>query len=120
MIGASEGIQLPARNKQFMENGDFIASFLIWVNQVGLGGATFFSSMAKLDAIQPSKGSAVFWVSGKANGKKDLNQEHGGCPVYEGSKFVVGKWIYHFDHWKSIPCGVDTNADVKMDIIPRS
>ena len=118
MYGVSEGKYVNAHHKNHHKNGDFIASILIWVNQAKLGGSTFFPSMEKSDDFHPIKGSALLWVSGKASGAKDITQYHGGCPIGEGSKFVIGKWIRHFDHWKTIPCGQYLDADVTLDIIP--
>ena len=59
----------------------------------------------------PTKGSAVFWVNVKSYGAKNELQEHGGCPIFEGSKYVLGRWIYQYDQWKNNPCNVDPNFE---------
>ncbi len=35
---------------------------------------------------------------------------HGGCPVLVGSKWILNKWIYSFDQWKTYPCLLDRMA----------
>ena len=97
-------------------NGDLIASFLIWLNDVGAGGGTFFSSNNAEGLVNPTRGSAVFWSNLKLSGVRDDLQYHGGCPVSSGSKFVLGKWIYHYSQWKNMPCGKYNNSEAVINL----
>ena len=31
---------------------------------------------------------------------------HGGCPVLQGNKWILNKWIYGFNQWKNYPCSL--------------
>lgn len=44
-------------------------------------------------AVQPVRGSAVFWSNLKRSGRSDMAMLHGGCPVLLGSKWVANKWV---------------------------
>ncbi|XP_016347581.1 prolyl 4-hydroxylase subunit alpha-1 [Sinocyclocheilus anshuiensis] len=75
------------------ENGR-IATFLIYMSDVEIGGATVFPQVDV--ALKPKKGSAVFWYNLHKNGNVDLNTKHAGCPVLRGNKWVANKWIHEF------------------------
>uniref|UniRef100_A0A8C0Y3M7 procollagen-proline 4-dioxygenase n=1 Tax=Cyprinus carpio carpio TaxID=630221 RepID=A0A8C0Y3M7_CYPCA len=83
---------------------DRIATFLIYMSDVGMGGATVFPDIGV--ATKPKKGSAVFWYNLHKNGELDLNTRHAGCPVLVGNKWVANKWIHEFGQEFKRPCSL--------------
>ncbi|XP_056600705.1 prolyl 4-hydroxylase subunit alpha-1-like [Triplophysa dalaica] len=86
------------------EQDDRIGTFLIYMNDVEIGGATVFPKAGV--ALQPKKGSAVFWYNLHKNGDVDLRTEHAGCPVLRGNKWVANKWIHEFGQEFTRPCSL--------------
>lgn len=83
---------------------DRIATFLIYMSDVEIGGATVFPDIGV--ATRPKKGSAVFWYNLHKNGELDLNTRHAGCPVLVGNKWVANKWIHEFGQEFKRPCSL--------------
>ncbi|CAM4588596.1 unnamed protein product [Leuciscus chuanchicus] len=69
-----------------LEN-DRIATFLIYMSDVEIGGATVFPKVGV--SVHPKKGSAVLWYNLHRNGEVNWNTEHAGCPVFVGNKWVA-------------------------------
>ena len=110
--------ELHSNFKKYYDTGDNLATILIWLNDVQHGGGTFFISPSKRQLIKPLKGSMLLWVNIEASGRKSDFQEHGGCPVIKGSKFILGRWIYQYNQWKNIPCSIRKNAEIALTILP--
>ena len=102
--GYEEGIRLPERRKHLAITGDYIATFMGWLQDVQAGGGTGFPVKGYEGVLKPKKGSAAFWINLTSCHIKDSRSIHGGCPVLKGSKWIVNKWIYSWDQWKNWPC----------------
>ena len=88
--------------------GNRIATMLIYLTDVPLGGYTVF--LQPEIASQPIKGSAVFWYNLYPNGKGDLRTRHAACPVLGGIKWVSNKWIHERDQEFIRQCrGINTD-----------
>ncbi|KAH8038147.1 hypothetical protein HPB51_023954 [Rhipicephalus microplus] len=87
-------------------SGNRVATMLLYLTDVALGGATAFTHL-KL-AVKPRRGSALFWYdlapySGNDgpihfsfwHQRKTLEvlTNHVGCPVLWGTKWIATKWI---------------------------
>ena len=72
--------------------GRRIATVLIYLTDVTLGGCTVFTSAGA--QLKPSEGDAAFWWNLKRSGEGDLRTRHAACPVLVGSKWVCNKWIH--------------------------
>ena len=102
--GYESGVPIKQDNYPLISSGDYIATFMGWMNNVQAGGATGFTFDNHETAIKPSKGSAAFWINLDASHRKDPRSIHGGCPVLKGTKWILNKWVYSFDQWKNFPC----------------
>ena len=109
--GYIEGREVPEERKNLYASGDMIATFMSWLGDVDAGGYTAFDSIGYEQAVQPTKGSAVFWIDLDRKGHKERRSAHSGCPVLKGSKWILNKWIYYFDQFKMWPCGRDPKEE---------
>ena len=55
-------------------------------------------------AVQPEKGSALFWLTVNTGEDYDSRMYHMGCPVVFGNKWVFTKWIYSDSQMWTQPC----------------
>jgi len=105
---------LNVSSKSF-EEGDRIATFLLYLNDVEKGGATAFPYLrAKISA---EKGAATFWYNLFPSGAADYRTRHSGCPVFVGSKWVANKWIHeHGQEWRR-PCDLNFTKNNEKQVI---
>ena len=86
-----------------------IATLMIWLNEVQAGGGTSFHYPNREMLVTPEKGSAAFWMDLKSDGLLESRALHAGCPILKGSKWILNKWMYQFDQWKTYPCLLKKN-----------
>lgn len=85
-------------------HGNRIATVLIYMSNVTLGGATVFTELGA--RIAPINGDATFWWNLKQSGDGDMTTRHAGCPVLVGTKWVCNKWIHEVGQEFRRPCGL--------------
>lgn len=105
--GYETGTKVPIDRMDLVSSGDYIATFMVWIERVPAGGTTGFIGQGYESVIKPTVGSAAFWINLNAAHDEDIRTMHGGCPVLKGSKWIVNKWINTFDQWRLWPCGLD-------------
>ena len=77
--------------------GDRVATFMGYLSNTELGGATAFPNAGI--SVKAEAGSAVFWWNLFTNGLLNPETLHGGCPVVVGSKWITNKWV----RWVTLP-----------------
>ncbi|EDW87868.2 prolyl 4-hydroxylase subunit alpha-1 [Drosophila yakuba] len=87
---------------ELIEEGDRLMTFLFYISDVPVGGATIFPA-AKL-AIQPKKGSALFWYNLHNNGDPNPLTRHAVCPTIVGSRWVLVKSMLNYEQMFKKPC----------------
>ncbi len=109
--GYIEGVEIPDHDpsfKRLVKQGDMIATFMGWLNDVPAGGATAFVRPYFEQLVWPTRGAVAFWWDLDKKGYRDYRTQHGGCPIVKGSKWILNKWVYYFDQFKNYPCALDT------------
>ena len=76
------------------------------------GGGTGFVYPNREMLLEPTKGSAAFWISTTSTMHLEPESIHGGCPVLQGNKWILNKWIYGFDQWKKYPCSLNKKETI--------
>ena len=113
--GVEDIVNMSEEYKRYFETaGDIIATVIFWMCDTGLGGGTYFCSKNAEDVAIPEKGSAVVWTSLKASGFRDNLQDHGGCPVGLGKKFIITQWFNQYFQYERFPC--DTKKSTRLNM----
>ena len=103
-VGYESGAELPEKRLDLLGTGDYISTFMGWLENTEAGGGTVFMNEGFKGILETTKGSAAFWTNLVSCHKKEARSEHAGCPVLKGSKWIVNKWINSWDQWKVWPC----------------
>lgn len=111
--GYESGIKSVSDRASLSSTGDYIGTFMGWLEHVPGGGATAFPYADYEGIIEPTKGSAAFWINLSSCHFRDNRANHGGCPVIKGSKWILNKWINSFDQWKDWPCYLTPYATIR-------
>ncbi len=104
--GYLEGKKLHAINQRLKDTGDMLGTFMAWLTNCTHGGATAYLYPGFEGLVMPEKGSAAFWYDLHSTGERDKLAVHAGCPVMQGSKWILNKWMYYFDNFADFPCGI--------------
>ncbi|XP_037710498.1 prolyl 4-hydroxylase subunit alpha-2 [Drosophila subpulchrella] len=92
----------PRLYPELNEEGDRLMTFLFYMTDVPVGGATIFPS-AQL-SIQPRKGSALFWYNLHNNGEPNPLTRHSVCPMILGNRWVSVKSMLNYEQMFTKPC----------------
>ncbi|XP_055906471.1 prolyl 4-hydroxylase subunit alpha-1-like [Eupeodes corollae] len=92
------------------EDGNRIATAIFYLSDVEQGGATGFPFLKR--AVQPKKGSLMFWYNLHKDEEKDYRTKHAACPVLKGSKWVANVWIRVRKQMFTRPCGLEPDHEV--------
>lgn len=84
--------------------GNRLATMLMYMTDVPVGGKTVFTKTNPGASITPTKGSGAFWFNLKRNGKGNPMTEHAACPVVIGAKWVSNVWIHERRQEFRHPC----------------
>jgi prolyl 4-hydroxylase len=87
--------------------GDRMATLMIYLNGVELGGATVFPELDFF--VRPVPRAAVFWFNYDSTGRGDFRTLHAACPVVIGQKWIANKWIRQYGQELVRPCTADEN-----------
>ena len=75
-----------------------------WFEDTKAGVGTAFVQEDYEGVIESTRASAAFWINPLSAHYIDYREKHGGCPVLQGSKWILNKWMYSWDQWKRWPC----------------
>ncbi|XP_017058841.1 prolyl 4-hydroxylase subunit alpha-2 [Drosophila ficusphila] len=94
----AEGFETP----DAAELGDRLASIIFYASDVPQGGATVFPKINV--TVFPRKGSSLFWFNLFDDGRPDIRSQHSVCPVINGDRWTLTKWIHLFPQMFTRPC----------------
>jgi prolyl 4-hydroxylase len=78
-------------NSEALQDGERVATMIIYLSQVEKGGETWFS---KIDLkVKPAKGDALLFYDVLPDNSVDHLSEHAGRPVIKGEKWIATRWI---------------------------
>jgi prolyl 4-hydroxylase len=81
----------PGSATHIATGGQRVATLIIYLNDVGEGGATIFPELGL--AVTPVQGSAVYFSYCNSRNQLDPLTYHGGNSVTRGEKWIATKWM---------------------------
>ena len=86
------------------ENGmQRIATLIVYLNDVSMGGATVFKSLNNLQ-VTPTKGKALIFFPSFADGTPDDRTEHAGQVAFD-EKWIAQIWMHESNYQPNVPAG---------------
>ncbi|KDR32913.1 preprotein translocase [Caballeronia zhejiangensis] len=83
--------ELAGSRHHLQRGGQRIATVILYLNEVELGGETTFPNVGL--SVRPQRGSALYFEYGNELGQVDPKTLHAGNPVEQGEKWIATKWI---------------------------
>lgn len=74
-----------------VDNGNRTWTFMIYLNDVEEGGATYISKINQ--RFYPKRGKALIWNNLLKDGSNNINTLHAGEPIIKGTKIIITKWF---------------------------
>ena len=84
--GVESGVDIVEERVDLLRTGDFIATFMGYLENTEGGGGTCFPASDFEGLLEPMKGSAAFWINLVSSDEIDNRAAHGGCNVLKGQK----------------------------------
>ncbi|XP_017071949.1 prolyl 4-hydroxylase subunit alpha-2 [Drosophila eugracilis] len=85
-----------------IELGDRLSTVLFYASNVQQGGATVFPKINI--TVFPRKGSSLYWFNLLDDGRPDQRSQHSVCPVINGDRWTLTKWVHFFPQMFIMPC----------------
>ncbi|XP_076451527.1 prolyl 4-hydroxylase subunit alpha-3-like [Babylonia areolata] len=102
-------INAPSNDVLLSRSGPRIATFLMYLSDVEVGGSTVFLRAGI--SVSPRKGMALFWYNFAPDMENiDNLTQHAACPVLVGQKWVANKWLLTYGNTFHRPCGPHANS----------
>lgn len=80
---------------ELLHAGQRIATLVIYLNDVAVGGGTAFPQAGY--EVRPQRGCGTYFTYQRPDGSPDSSSEHGGNPVIEGDKWIATFWFAERD-----------------------
>ncbi|XP_026848967.1 prolyl 4-hydroxylase subunit alpha-2 [Drosophila persimilis] len=82
--------------------GGPLGTILFYAGDLQQGGATIFPLINI--TVSPRKGSALLWFNLYDDGEPDPRTLHSSCPVIEGDRWTLTKWVHLVPQMFILPC----------------
>lgn len=87
----SDYFNIDSYQEYCIDNGNRTWTFMVYLNDVEKGGATYISKINQ--RFFPKTGKALIWNNLLEDGSNNINTLHAGEPVIKGTKIIITKWF---------------------------